>query len=115
MKGEPIVAEEFPVLPNMIYRWLQESGEPIDYLKLKDTPGDDVWKVFLSVVGTLSEVAGATWNPHVLRIMQSGKADLPFSSRDIPGEIVDALVVRQGTASPARRRPSRPISTPTTT
>jgi ABC-type nitrate/sulfonate/bicarbonate transport system substrate-binding protein len=27
--------------------------------------------------------------------MQSGKADLPFSSRDIPGEIVDALVVRR--------------------
>lgn len=95
MKGKPIVAEEFSVSQYLIYRWLQKSGKPMDYLKLKNTPGDDVSKVFLSVVGTPSEVAGATWNPHVLRIMQSGKADLPFSSRDIPGEIVDALVVRR--------------------
>ena len=95
MKGKPIVAEEFSVSQYLIYRWLQKGGQPRDYLTLKNTPGDDVSKVFLAAVGTPSEVAGATWNPHVLRIMQSGKADLPFTSKDIPGEIVDALVIRK--------------------
>lgn len=94
MSGKPIVAEEFSVSQYLIYRWLQKEGKPIGYLKLKNTPGDDVSKVFLAAVGTPDKVAGATWNPHVLRIMQSGKADLAFTSRDIPGEIVDALVVR---------------------
>lgn len=95
MSGKTIVAEEFSVSQYLIYRWMQKSSKPKDYLKLKNTPGDDVSKVFLSVVGTPSEVAGATWNPHVLRIMQSNKADLAFTSRDIPGEVIDALVVRK--------------------
>ena len=95
MKGKTIVAEEFSVSQYLIYRWLQKNDQPRNFLELKNTPGDDVSKVFLAAVGTPSEVAGATWNPHVLRIVQSGKADLPFTSKDIPGEVVDALVIRK--------------------
>lgn len=95
MAGKSIVAEEFSCSQYLIYRWMQKEKKPINYLKLKNTPGDDVSKVFLAAVGTSDEVAGATWNPHVLRIMQSGKADLAFNSHDIPGEIVDCVVVRK--------------------
>jgi NitT/TauT family transport system substrate-binding protein len=95
MKGKPIVAEEFSVSQYLIHRWLQIAGKPRDYLNFKNTSGDDVSKVFLAVVGTPQEVAGATWNPHVFRILQSGKATLVFSSKDIPGEIVDCLVIRK--------------------
>jgi len=95
MKGKTIVAEEFSVSQYLIYRWLQKANKPLDFLTLKNTPGDDVSKVFLATVGKASQVAGATWNPHVLRMMQSGKADLAFSSKDIPGEVVDALVIRK--------------------
>ena len=95
MKGKTIIAEEFSVSQFLVYRWLQKTGNPRDYLVFKNTPGDDVSQAFLATVGKSGAVAGATWNPHVLRIMQSGKADLAFSSREIPGEIVDSLVVRK--------------------
>ncbi len=95
MKGKTIVAEEFSVSQYLIHRWLQKSEKPREWLTFKNTPGDDVSKAFLATVGKPSAIAGATWNPHVLRIVQSGKADLAFSSREIPGEIVDSLVVRK--------------------
>jgi NitT/TauT family transport system substrate-binding protein len=95
MKGKTIIAEEFSVSQFLIHRWLQKNGKPRDYFTFKNTPGDDVSKAFLATVGKPDAIAGATWNPHVLRIVQSGKADLAFSSREIPGEIVDALVVRK--------------------
>lgn len=95
IKGRSIVGEEFSVSQYLISRWLQKNSKPRDYLVFKNTPGDDVSKVFLAAVGTKEEVAGATWNPHVLRITQSGKSELAFSSRDIPGEIVDCLVIRK--------------------
>jgi NitT/TauT family transport system substrate-binding protein len=95
MKGKTIIAEEFSVSQFLVYRWLQKAGNPRDYLVFKNTPGDDVSKGFPRHRRKAWAVAGATWNPHVLRIMQSGKADLAFSSREIPGEIVDSLVVRK--------------------
>jgi len=95
MKGRSVVGEEFSCSQYLVHRWLQKSGKSRDYLKFKNTPGDDVSKTFLAVAGKANQVAGVTWNPHVLRIMQSGKADLAFSSKDIPGEIVDALVMRK--------------------
>ena len=94
-KGKPVVAEEFSVSQYLVYRFLQTAGKPRDYFAFKNTPGDDVSKTFLAAVGTKDEVAGATWNPHVLRVMESGKASLAFSSREIPGEIVDMLVMRK--------------------
>jgi NitT/TauT family transport system substrate-binding protein len=95
MKGKTIIAEEFSVSQFLIHRWLQKNSKPRNYLQFKNTPGDDVSKAFLATVGKPDAIAGATWNPHVLRIVQSGKADLAFSSREIPGEIVDCLVVRK--------------------
>lgn len=95
MKGKTFIAEEFSVSQFLMHRWLQKNGKPRDYLTFKNTPGDDVSKAFLATVGKPDAIAGATWNPHVLRIVQSGKADVAFSSREIPGEIVDALVVRK--------------------
>ena len=95
MKGKTIIAEEFSVSQFLIHRWLQKNGKPRDWLVFKNTPGDDVSKAFLATVGKPGAVAGATWNPHVLRIAQGGKADLAFSSREIPGEIVDSFVVRK--------------------
>lgn len=94
-RGKPLVAEEFSVSQYLVYRFLQTAGKPRDYFAFKNTPGDDVSKTFLAAVGTKDEVAGATWNPHVLRVMESGKANLAFSSREIPGEIVDMLVIRK--------------------
>lgn len=95
MQGKTLVAEEFSVSQYLVHRWLQKNSKPRDYITFKNTPGDDVSKAFLASVGKPDAIAGATWNPHVLRIMQSGKADLAFSSREIPGEIVDMFVVRK--------------------
>lgn len=95
MQGKSLVAEEFSVSQYLVSRWLQKNGKKRDYLTFKNTPGDDVSKVFLAAAGGKDAVAGATWNPHVLRIMQSGKAETAFSSKEIPGEILDCFVVRK--------------------
>ena len=41
--------------------------------------------------------AVTTWNPHLFQATEQGKGTVVFSSKDIPGEIIDFLVV-SGTA-----------------
>ena len=94
MKGKSILAEEFSVSQYLVWRALQKEGLPYDHVGFKNTPGDECSKVFLAGVESNSPVAVATWNPHVLRIEESGKADMLFTSADIPKEIIDCVVVR---------------------
>jgi NitT/TauT family transport system substrate-binding protein len=95
MAGKTVVGEEFSVSQYLVYRFFQKNNKPLNYMVFKNTPGDDVSKTFLASVGTANELAGATWNPHVLRVLDTGKGKAMFTSRDIPGEIVDMLVIRK--------------------
>lgn len=94
LKGQAIMAEEFSVSQYLVWRGLQTNKLPLDYITFKNTPGDECSKVFMSSLETKKPVVVATWNPHVLRIKATNKADLLFTSAQIPGEIVDMLVVR---------------------
>jgi NitT/TauT family transport system substrate-binding protein len=59
-------------------------------VKIKNIPGDDAGKAFLT---DPSVKAVATWNPHLFQATEQGKGRVVFSSKDIPGEIIDFLVV----------------------
>ena len=94
LKGKHIMAEEFSVSQYLVWRALQIKGLPLDYLKFKHTPGDECSKVFIAGADRGRHVAVTTWNPHVLRILATGKADPLFTSESIPREIVDMVVIR---------------------
>jgi ABC-type nitrate/sulfonate/bicarbonate transport system substrate-binding protein len=53
-----------------------------------NTPGDEAGLLFLS--GGADIVA--TWNPHLFLAEDQGKGKVIFSSKDIPGEIIDLVV-----------------------
>lgn len=90
LKGKAVVAEQFSVSQYLVWRGLQENKLPLNHIKFKNAPGDECAKVFLAG----GDVPVATWNPHVLRIKESGKADFLFTSKSIPREIIDCVVIR---------------------
>lgn len=94
LKGKSILCEQYSVSQYLVWRALQIKGLKSDFVSFRNTPGDECAKVFLTSVTTPSAVTVATWNPHILRIKASGKAEILFSSKEIPGEIVDMVVVR---------------------
>src|SRR5204863_256991 len=59
-------------------------------VKIKNIPGDDAGKAFLT---DPKVVAVTTWNPHLFKATEGGKGKVIFSSKDIPGEIIDLLVM----------------------
>ena len=94
LKGKSILCEQYSVSQYLVWRALQLKGLPANFISFRNTPGDECAKVFLSAVGSKDPATVATWNPHVLRMMASKKAELLFTSKEIPGEIVDMVVVR---------------------
>ena len=59
-------------------------------VKVKNIPGDEAGKAFLT---DDSVQAVATWNPHLFQAVEAKQGRVVFSSKDIPGEIIDFLVV----------------------
>ncbi|MBI4023873.1 MAG: hypothetical protein HY360_02765 [Verrucomicrobia bacterium] len=98
LHGKDIMAEEFSVSQYLVWRGLQLNKLPLETISFKNTPGDECSKVFIAGAERGKPVAVATWNPHVLRIKATGKADLLFTSEKIPGEIVDMIVAREDRA-----------------
>jgi NitT/TauT family transport system substrate-binding protein len=86
----PVLLEEFSCDEYLLYRCFQMNNLDLGKLSIRATPGDDIPKVFLPH----PDQYVVTWNPHVVRIQESGEATQLFSSAQIPGEITDAFVVR---------------------
>ena len=90
LSGKTVLLEEFSVSHYLLNRALESAGMSEKDVRIKNIPGDDAGKAFL----TDDKVeAVATWNPHLFQAVEAGKGKVVFSSRDIPGEIVDFLVV----------------------
>ena len=87
----PVLLEEFSVSQYLVYRAAQKNGVDFKSIKVLNTAGDEVPKVFLT---SKTKPFVTTWNPHVVRIEESGQASTLFTSKEIPGEIIDAIVVR---------------------
>jgi NitT/TauT family transport system substrate-binding protein len=90
IKGQTVLLEEFSVSHYLLNRALESVKLTEKDVKVKNIPGDDAGKAFL----TDSKVtAVTTWNPHLFKAVEAGKGKVVFSSKDIPGEIIDFLVV----------------------
>lgn len=90
LKGQTVLLEEFSVSHYLLVRALESVKLAEKDVKIKNIPGDDAGKAFLT---DQSVKAVATWNPHLFQATEQGKGKVVFSSKDIPGEIIDFLVV----------------------
>jgi NitT/TauT family transport system substrate-binding protein len=93
LKGQTVLLEEMSVSHYLLARALSTVGMKEADLKIKNIPGDDAGKAFLT---DTSVKAVVTWNPHLFQATEAGKGKVLFSSKDVPGEIVDLLVVSTG-------------------
>ncbi|MBN1610914.1 MAG: ABC transporter substrate-binding protein [Polyangiaceae bacterium] len=90
IKGKTVLLEEFSVSHYLLNRALETKGLSEKDVKVKNIPGDEAGKAFLTD-GSVQAVA--TWNPHLFQAVEAKKGRVVFSSREIPGEIIDFLVV----------------------
>src|SRR5690606_22548979 len=88
MKGKVIIGEAFTNMEMLCRRWLELNGKPHDYLVFKNTNGAEAAKIFLAALGTKDELACITWNPNMIRLLETGKAERIFSTANTPGELV---------------------------
>jgi NitT/TauT family transport system substrate-binding protein len=90
LKGKTVLLEEFSVSHYLLARALDKAGLKEADLKVKNIPGDEAGKAFLT---DKKVEAVVTWNPHLFQATEQGKGKVAFSSKDIPGEVIDFLVV----------------------
>ena len=86
-----VILEEFSVSQYLVYEACRQNGIEPKSVPVRNTPGDEIAKVFLNAK---TKPFVATWNPHVVRIEESGQAETLFTSKKIPGQIVDTIVIR---------------------
>ncbi|MBI4701845.1 MAG: ABC transporter substrate-binding protein [Deltaproteobacteria bacterium] len=90
LKGQTVLLEQFSVSHYLLGRALESANLSERDVKIKNISGDDAGKAFLTDPGVK---VVTTWNPHLFQATEQGKGKVIFSSRDIPGEIIDFLVV----------------------
>jgi len=100
MKGKEISLVELSVSHYLLARCLEMNGMKEEDVQVVNTSDSDIGPIFLS---NKSQKAVITWNPIVMEIEQSPGVSKIFTSADIPGEILDLLVVNTKTleANPA--------------
>lgn len=94
MKGKVIIGDAFTNLEMLFRRWLELNGKPRDYLVFKNIRGEEAAKIFLAALGAKDELACITWNPNMIRLLETGKAEKIFSTANTPGEIVNGIMIR---------------------
>lgn len=93
IKGRQVNLVELSVSHYLLARALESIGTPLDAVKTVNTADADIVSAF-----TAPEVTAAVaWNPQLTTMKATPGASLVFSSADIPGEILDLLVVDTAT------------------
>jgi NitT/TauT family transport system substrate-binding protein len=90
LKGKEILLAELSVSHYLLVRGLDSVGMKEADVKIKNTDGDEAGKAF---VADPKVEAVTTWNPHLFQATEGGKGKVIFSSKEIPGEIIDLLVL----------------------
>jgi NitT/TauT family transport system substrate-binding protein len=90
LKGQKIYLAELSVSHYMLARALEMNGMKEKDVKVVNTSDSDIAPIFLS---NTSQKAVVTWNPMVMQIEQTPGVTKIFTSADIPGEILDLMVV----------------------
>jgi NitT/TauT family transport system substrate-binding protein len=90
LKGKDILLAELSVSHYLLVRGLDSVGMKESDVKIRNTDGDEAGKAFVT---DPKVQAVTTWNPHLFQAVEGGKGKVIFSSKEIPGEIIDVLVV----------------------
>lgn len=91
LPGNDIYLVELSVSHYLLARCLEKNGLEESQVNIVNTSDSDIGPVFLS---NEDQKAVITWNPIVMNIAQTPGVDQIFSSADIPGEILDLMIVR---------------------
>ena len=90
LAGKTVNLVELSVSHYLLARALETHGLAEGDVTLQNTSDADIGPVFLA---DSSQQAVVTWNPMVMEIEQAPGVDKIFTSADIPGEILDLMVV----------------------
>jgi len=93
IKGQSVNLVELSVSHYLLARGLESVGMSEKDIKVINTSDADM----VAVYGTNSVTAVTTWNPLLSEITAMPKSHLVFDSSQIPGEIIDLLVVNTET------------------
>ncbi|MCP3910872.1 MAG: ABC transporter substrate-binding protein, partial [Actinomycetia bacterium] len=91
LAGKRVNLVELSVSHYLLARALEKNGMSERDLEVVNTSDADIGPIFLA---DKSQEAVVTWNPIVMEIEQTPGVDKIFTSADIPGEILDMMVVR---------------------
>jgi NitT/TauT family transport system substrate-binding protein len=90
LKGKTVNLVELSVSHYLLARALEKNGLSERDLTVQNTSDSDIGPVFLA---DTSQEAVVTWNPIVMEVEQAPGVDKIFTSADIPGEILDLMIV----------------------
>lgn len=90
LKGRSIMLVELSVSHYLLARALDMNGLSERDVKLVNTSDADIASIFL----TTDNAIAVTWNPPLQQIRNAKGANLLFDSSQIPGEILDLMVVK---------------------
>ncbi len=91
LSGQTIHLVELSVSHYLLARGLEKNGLQESDVRLVNTSDSDIGPMFLS---DETQKVVVTWNPNIMEIeLASGVTNI-FSSADIPGEILDLMMVR---------------------
>ena len=94
LKGKAISLVELSVSHYMLARCLEMNGMKEKDVKVVNTSDSDIGPIFVS---NKSQKVVVTWNPIVMEIEQTPGISKIFTSADIPGEVLDMMVVNTNT------------------
>ncbi|MBI2267293.1 MAG: ABC transporter substrate-binding protein [Armatimonadetes bacterium] len=93
LKGRQIACENGSVSHFLLLKALEKHGLKESDVKLNNMTGDDAGTAFMAGAVPVA----VTWNPFLFQAEQKGKGKIIFSSKEIPGSIVDLLVFQKAT------------------
>ena len=94
LAGEEVSLVELSVSHYLLARALEKNGMSEDDVRVLNTSDSDIGPIFVS---NKSQKAVVTWNPIVMEIEQTPGVSKIFTSADIPGEVIDMMVVNTKT------------------
>ncbi len=90
-KGQKVYLVELSVSHYLMARQLEKAGLSENDVTIVNTSDSDIGPAFIA---DKNQKCVVTWNPIVMQIMQTPGISKTFCSSDIPGEILDLMVIR---------------------
>lgn len=99
LRGREVMLVELSVSHYLLARALEMNGMSERDVFISNTSDADISGLFLSV----PEAVVVTWNPIVMTVMEDLNSVKLFDSSEIPGEIIDGLLVKTDASDSCKR------------